>query len=93
MNVVASKQNMRIWGNQRPMEHIPTVLNSPGVMNWCVISDKSVIGSFFQYDNVSRELYERILIKYAFTQFLSLKEDLTFNKTVLLHSLNRARNI
>lgn len=47
INGVENKQNVRIWGTIRPMEHNPMVLNSLGIMTRCAISNERVIGPYF----------------------------------------------
>ena len=64
------KQNVRIWGEQRPtIVNIPT-LNCPSVTNWCAISKQRVIGpSLFENENVTGENYRNVLINFAFLRF------------------------
>ncbi len=43
---------------------------------WCAISEERIIGLyFFENENVTRENYRTMLIKYAFPQFNYLPED------------------
>lgn len=44
---VVSKQNVRIWGNERADEHNPVVMNRPSVMTWCQLSNQRVISPYF----------------------------------------------
>lgn len=88
-----NKKNLRIWGNERPMEHNLTVLNSPGFMTWCAISNEPGIGPYcFERDNVTGETYWSILINYAFPRFRSLNEDCIFQQSdVRPHCFNRLK--
>lgn len=70
LNGYVNKQNVRIWGEQRPTQVHQATLNSPSVMVWCAISKQRVIGPFFfENENVTGESYRNMLINYAFPRF------------------------
>jgi len=93
INGVVNKQNVRIWGTERPEEINPIVLNSPGVMTWCAISKGRIIGPyFFENENVTGETYRSMLIRYAFPRFRELREDFVFQQDgAPPHYSNRVR--
>ena len=50
LNGSVSKQNVRIWGTERPTEGNQSFLNSPSVMVWCDIAKEKVVGPYFLED-------------------------------------------
>lgn len=61
-------------------KHNPVVLNSPGVLVSCEISNEPVVGSSFGYDNVTGDPYRIVLIDYLFLRKQLLREYFGFQK-------------
>ena len=81
INGYVNKQNVRVWGKQRPIEGNQLTLNSSGVMVWCTISKYGVIGPyFFNNQNVRGDTYRNMLIQYAFPKFAALRSDYIFQQ-------------
>ena len=58
LNCHVNKQNVRIWGNERPSEGNQVFMQSPKVMIWCAVTREKVIGPyFFQDGNVDGAKY------------------------------------
>ena len=67
LNGFVNKQNVRIWGESRPVQVNQASLNSASVMVWCAISKEKVIGPyFFESENVTAQTYRHMLMQYAF---------------------------
>lgn len=76
INGVVPKQNVKIWGAERPDKHNQGLMKSPGAMMWCSISKERVIGSYIlKKGNLTGESYRNMLIIYAFPRFVLLRED------------------
>lgn len=79
LNGFVNKQNVRIWGDERPNDVNEHTLHSPSVMVWCAISKDRVIGPyFFENGTVTGELYKNMLSQYAFPRFSRLRPDYIF---------------
>ena len=94
LNGSVNKQNVRIWGTERPTDGNQSFMNSPSVMVWCAIGKEKVIGPyFFENENVNGENYRNMLINYAFPRFASLRRDYIFHQDgAPPHYSNRVRN-
>ena len=78
LNGSVNKQNVRIWGTERPNEGNQSLLNSPSVIVWCAIAKEKAIGScFFEDENVNGENTETSLCIMLF-QALHLWGETTF---------------
>ena len=76
-----NKQNVRIWGTERPTENNPVIMHSPSLMVWCAMSKERIIGPyFFENENVSGESYRNMLIHYAFPRLNNLRDDYIFQQ-------------
>lgn len=93
LNGHVNKQNVRIWGTERPNEGNEVYQHSPSVMAWCAIAKTKVIGPyFFENGNVTGESYRNMLIHYAFPRFASLPDDYIFHQDgAPPHYSNRVR--
>ena len=89
-----NKQNVRIWGNERPSEGNQVFMQSPNVMVWCAVTREKVISPYFFEDgNVDGEKYRNMLIDYAFPRFATWKQDYIFREDgAPAHYSSRVRN-
>lgn len=76
MNSVVCKQDVALWGAQRPDERNSVLKSSSGVINMtCHIEYRIIRCSCFEIENVTGERYQSMLLHYAFLRFWLLQED------------------
>ena len=76
-----NKQNVRVWGTQRPdvVYESPQSTESPIV--WCALSKTEIFGTyFFQDGTVTRERYKRMLRYYLFPKLNDYPHDMLFQQ-------------
>jgi len=59
-----NKQNMRIWGSEKPTFQAPRTCNPKRVMVWCAFSLQAIIGPFFFETDFNQKSYKDMLSKY-----------------------------
>ena len=81
VNGSVNTQNVRIWGTENPYSVHEEVMNSPGIMAWCAMSEDRIIGPyFFENGNVTGASYRNMLNDYAFPRFQNLRNDYIFQQ-------------